>query len=197
MKCIDRDTGEEIYYNTALPKGLGSWATEEEALKAIGAKIADEFSRDFFLQHVQPSGRKVTLTIDGWPGGAADDALVRELVGLPAVIAVTPQLGVRRASTSCSSQAAAPPAIASRNGVLKPLNAKLGQPCFSLGAISGERVASLFDPALRRPLGAVAARDQSAGGPVRRAARAAEERRQESRDAEKARDLTSVTGPGA
>ena len=32
VKCIDRATGEEIYYNTALPKGTGSWATEEEAL---------------------------------------------------------------------------------------------------------------------------------------------------------------------
>ena len=61
VKCIDRATGEEIYFNTTLPKGVGSWASEEEALKAIGTKIADEFSRDFFLQHAHVTGRKVAL----------------------------------------------------------------------------------------------------------------------------------------
>ncbi len=64
VKCIDRETGEEIYYNTTLPKGVGSWASEEEALKAIGTTIADEFSRDFFLQHVSVSGQKVTLVVE-------------------------------------------------------------------------------------------------------------------------------------
>ena len=67
VKCVDRETGEEIYYNTTLPKGVGSWATEEEALKAIGAKIADEFSREFFLQHVSATGRKVTVSVQGLP----------------------------------------------------------------------------------------------------------------------------------
>ena len=38
VKCIDRATGEEIYFNTALPKGIGSWASEGEAMKAIGAR---------------------------------------------------------------------------------------------------------------------------------------------------------------
>jgi serine/threonine-protein kinase len=49
VKCVDRATGEEIYFNTQMPKGVGSYATEEEALRAIGAKVAVEFSRDFFL----------------------------------------------------------------------------------------------------------------------------------------------------
>ncbi len=61
VKCLDRATGEEIYFNTALPKGIGSWASEGDAMKAIGMKIADEFSRNFFLQHVTVTGRKVTL----------------------------------------------------------------------------------------------------------------------------------------
>ena len=52
IKAIDRATGEEIYYNTKLPTGEGSWASEEQAFKAIGTKIASEFSRDFFLPHV-------------------------------------------------------------------------------------------------------------------------------------------------
>ena len=88
IKCIDRATGEEIYYNTKLPAGEGSWATEEEALKAIGAKIAAEFSRDFFLQHVYVTGRRTTLKVEGVPDAITDEALRRELVGLPAVITV-------------------------------------------------------------------------------------------------------------
>jgi tRNA A-37 threonylcarbamoyl transferase component Bud32 len=145
VKAIDRDSGEEIYYNTALPKGLGSWATEEEALKAIGAKIADEFSRDLFLQHVQPTGQKVTLAIDGWPGGGADDLLGRELVGLPAVIAAVPQPSPasRVYELTLGGSGSAGDRVA--NGVLRPLNAKLGQPCFSLGTIAGDRVSAQFD----------------------------------------------------
>jgi serine/threonine-protein kinase len=145
VKAIDRESGEEIYYNTTLPKGLGSWASEEEALKAIGGRIADEFSRDFFLQHVAPTGRKVSLAIDGWPGGAADDLLHRELVGLPAVIAVVPQSapGPRTYELQLSGSGSAGDRVAA--GVLTPLNAKLGEPCFSLGAVAGDRVAALFD----------------------------------------------------
>jgi hypothetical protein len=32
------------------------------------------------------------------------------------------------------------------NGVLKPLNAKLGQACFTLGGTNGDQVAIVFDP---------------------------------------------------
>ena len=32
------------------------------------------------------------------------------------------------------------------SGVLKPLNAQLGQPCFSLGSVTGDKVLVLFDP---------------------------------------------------
>jgi serine/threonine-protein kinase len=58
VKCVDLATGEEIYFNTTLPKGVGSWGSEEEALKAIGAKIADEFSRDFFRSMVTLRARR-------------------------------------------------------------------------------------------------------------------------------------------
>ena len=37
------------------------------------------------------------------------------------------------------------PADLVASGVLKPLNAKLGQACFSLGAIAGDKVAVVFD----------------------------------------------------
>ena len=144
VKCVDRVTGEEIYYNTTLPKGLGSWATEEEALKAIGAKIADEFSREFFLQHVSASGTKVKVSVQGLPS-AASETLARELIGLPDVISVAP--GTSGVADSYELQLAGSGAASDlvMAGVLNPLNAKLGQACFALGSSAGEQVAVLFD----------------------------------------------------
>ena len=79
VKCIDQATGEEIYFKTVLPKGTGSWATEEEALTAIGGRIADEFSRDFFLQHMFATGQRVALVISGLPDASAAELVGREL----------------------------------------------------------------------------------------------------------------------
>jgi tRNA A-37 threonylcarbamoyl transferase component Bud32 len=145
VKCIDRETGEEIYYNTTLPKGVGSWASEEEALQAIGAKIADEFSRDFFLQHANVTGQPVTLSVEGMPDAASEELLARELVGLPDVIAATPRPPAKPRVYDLQLAGTAAPSELVANGVLKPLNAKLGQACFALGGSSGDQVSVVFD----------------------------------------------------
>jgi len=145
VKCTDRASGEEIYFNTKLPKDAGSYPSEDAALRAIGGSIADQFNRDFFVMHVPLRGRKVSLTVAGLADDATQMLFVRELNGLPAVI---------RAS-------AGPPAnprtfdveIAPGKGddavvrdILRPLNAKLGNACFSAGASEGARVDVAFDP---------------------------------------------------
>src|SRR2546426_316106 len=145
VKCIDRETGEEIYYNTTLPKGVGSWASEEEALQTIGARIADEFSRDFFLQHANVTGRPVTLSIEGMPDAASEELLARELVGLPDVIAATPRPPAKPRVYDLQLAGTGAPSELVANGVLKPLNAKLGQACFALGGSSGDQVSVVFD----------------------------------------------------
>ena len=145
VKGIDRETGEEIYYNTTLPKGVGSWASEEEALKAIGTKIADEFSRDFFLQHVSVTGQKVTLAVQGMPDAAAEDLLARELVGLPEVITAVPRPPANPRSYDLQLAGSGAVGDAVAIGVLKPLNAKLGLECFTLGGIAGDQVSVVFD----------------------------------------------------
>ena len=145
VKCVDRGTGEEIYYNNTLPKGVGSWATEEEALKAIGAKIADEFSREFFLQHVSATGTKVTVSIEGLPASAVE-AFARELVGLPDVLSVAPGAGGAANSYDLQLAGSGPGGDLVMSGVLAPLNAKLGQTCFALGATTAvDRVGVIFD----------------------------------------------------
>ena len=145
VKCVDRATGEEIYYNTTMPQGVGSWASEEIALNAIGAKIADEFSRDFFLQHANVTTQRITLNVDGLPDAASEDLLARELVGLPDVVAAAarPPARPRAYELQLAGIGAAGDLVA--NGVLKPLNAKLGQACFVLGGSSGDQVSVAFD----------------------------------------------------
>ncbi len=145
VKCIDLATGEEIYHNTTLPKGTGSFASEEEALQAIGTKMADAFSRDFFLQHANIESRQVALAIDGMPDVASEDALGRDLVGLPVVIAVTPGPPEKPRVFELELGGNGATAELVAGGVLKPLNAKLGQSCFALGTIDGDRVDVVFD----------------------------------------------------
>jgi serine/threonine-protein kinase len=147
VKCVDLATGEEIYFNTTLPKGVGSWASEEEALQTIGAKIADEFSRDFFLQHGNVASQKVTLSVAGMPDATVEDALTRELIGLPSVLAVTAGPPAKPRVYALQLSGSGSPGDLIAVGVLRPLNAKLGQTCFSLGASGGETAAVTFDKA--------------------------------------------------
>ena len=150
VKVIDRATGEEIYHNTTMPTGLGSWPSEGEALQAIGTKIADELSRDLFLQHVSATGQKVTINVEGMPDSVADEVLRRELVGLPAVISALPLPGTARTyDVQLGGVGASGDLVAA--GVLAPLNAKLGQACFSLGAVTGDRVSVVFDKSCADP----------------------------------------------
>jgi serine/threonine-protein kinase len=146
IKCIDRATGEEIYYNTTLPAGEGSWASEEEALKAIGTRIAAEFSRDFFLQHVNVTGRKVILKVEGMPASVPDETLARELIGLPTVITVATVAPARPRVYELQVAGAGSTADIVAATILKPLNAKLGQACFTVGAVAGDDIAVAFDP---------------------------------------------------
>ena len=150
VKCIDRATGEEIYFNTALPKGIGSWAGEGDAMKAIGAGIADEFSRNFFLQHVTVSGRKVTLIVTGMPD-AAEDTLGRELISLPAVITAIRRAQAQPRVYDLQLAGNGPEGDLVAAGVLRALNAKLGQACFSLGPIAGDEVNVVFAPNCTEP----------------------------------------------
>ena len=145
VKCIDRETGEEIYHNTALPKGVGSWASEEEALKAIGAKVADEFSRDFFLQHASVTSQPITLVVEGMPDAASEELLARELLGLPGIIAATPRPAAKPRTFDLRVAATGAPGDLIDQSVLKSLNAKLGQACFLLAGVNGDQVSVAFD----------------------------------------------------
>ena len=146
IKAIDRETGEEIYHNTTLPTGMGSWASEEEALNAIGTRIANEFSRNFFLQHVYGTGQKVTLVIEALPDAAADATFTRQLAGLPSVVNVTSRSSGPSRVYDLQLAGSGPVTDLVAGGVLAPLNAQMGQACFAPGPVNGDRIVLKFDP---------------------------------------------------
>jgi serine/threonine-protein kinase len=146
VKVLDRATGEEVYFNNQLPKGAGSWASEEEALSAIGARIADEFNRDFFLQHFGLTGQKVVLRVSGLDDAVSGELFARELIGLGAVLSSTPRGGSPRAFDLVLAGNGAPSELVA-NGIVRPLNTKLGSACFELGATAGEEVTVTRTPA--------------------------------------------------
>jgi serine/threonine-protein kinase len=147
VKCVDKQSGEEIYYNNKMPVAAGSWATEEQALAAIGGKIADEFSKDFFVQHFNASGQKIALKIDGLPDKGVETAIARELTGLQPIINVARRAGAPVIFDLQLSGGTGPLNDLVAATVLKPLNAKLGQACFTLGTTSGEQISITFEAA--------------------------------------------------
>jgi serine/threonine-protein kinase len=142
VKAIDKASGEEIYTNTRMPKNT-SWASEDAALADIGKLVGDEFSKNFFLAHFSFGAQNVSLAVSGLPGPDSGKALLRELRSLRGVLDAQ--------STGASSfrlelpEGSASDLVAEH--VLNPLNAKLGQTCFSLGAVSGQSVGVTFAPA--------------------------------------------------
>jgi serine/threonine-protein kinase len=125
-----------------MPKNT-SWASEDAALADIGKLVGDEFSKNFFLAHFSFGAQNVNLAVSGLPGPDSGKALLRELRSLRGVLDAQ--------STGASSfrlelpEGSAGDLVAEQ--VLAPLNAKLGQTCFSLGAVSGQSVGVTFAPA--------------------------------------------------
>ncbi len=143
IKAIDKATGEEVYLNTVNPTGK-SWASEDQALAEIGKLVGDEFSKNFFLEHFNFNAQKVNLTVDGLPDNQSARLLLRELRGFRQV------LDAQLTSEGGKYQLQLAEGNASdlvNDGVLKPLNAKLGQSCFALAGSTGADVNVSFSPA--------------------------------------------------
>ena len=143
IKAIDKATGEEVYLNTDNPTGK-SWGSEDLALAEIGKLVGDEFSKNFFLEHFNFSAQKVNLNIAGLPDKQSARLVLRELRGFRQV------LDAQLASDAGQYQLQLADGNASdliNDGVLKPLNAKLGQACFALAGSSGADVNVSFSSA--------------------------------------------------
>ncbi|MCC6534941.1 MAG: protein kinase [Burkholderiales bacterium] len=141
IKAVERATGEEIYLNTTLPRAQ-SWASEDQALVDIGRLVGEEFSKSFFLQHFSVGEQKVSLAVTGLPAGAAGPhtarQLLRELRGIRQVLDA--QLIADSGRYQLRLAEGASPSDIIQDAVLKPLNAKLGQTCFTLAGASAAEV---------------------------------------------------------
>ena len=136
LKAIDKASGEEVYLNTVNPTGK-SWASEDLALAEIGKLVGDEFSKNFFLEHFNFSAQKINLNVAGLPDAQSAKLLLRELRGFRQV------LDAQAANDAGKYQLQLADGNASdliNEGVLKPLNTKLGQACFTLAGSSGADV---------------------------------------------------------
>ncbi len=152
VKCLDRKTGEEIYHNTQIPEKQ-SWATEDQALKEIGQLVGDEFSKNFFLQHFDFASQKVKLKVQGLPGTEVAEALTRELKGLRPVLGVAASGGSGGEATYqlelSGGMTAAADLVA--NGILAPLNRKLGKTCLNVSGANGEEVSVRYEASCGDP----------------------------------------------
>ncbi len=151
IKCIDKKTGEEIYYNTAVPQRM-TWNSEDEAMADMGRLIGEEFSKGFFLQHFHFAAQKVKLNLAGLPDEATAKRLLTEISGLRSILAVSAgklggesrfELEVAGGNNNLADAIAA--------GVAMPLNHKFGRACFSVGGTAGNEVTMAFDPACKDP----------------------------------------------
>ncbi len=140
VKAIDKASGEEIYLNTVMPKGQ-SWATEDLALADIGKQMGDEFSKNFFLQHFNFGVRPVTLDITGLPDAPTAKLILRELRSVRQV------LDARLLADTGKYELQLPEGRALevvQEAIIKPLNAKLGQICFTLASSNESQISLSF-----------------------------------------------------
>jgi serine/threonine-protein kinase len=152
VRATDKQTGEEIYYNTTIPEKT-SWNSEEAALRDIGRLIGEEFSRSFFLQHFHFSGQRVRLNIAGLPDAGTVGAIMRELAGLRTVLGANlAQAGSGHATIDVDLSGGAASATDLVQGtILAPLNRKLGKQCLSVAGGTAAEVSLRFEAACGDP----------------------------------------------
>jgi serine/threonine-protein kinase len=146
LKAVEVATGEEVYLSTQLPSGK-SWASEDQALVDIGKLVGDEFSREFFLQHFNFRTQKTSLTITGLPESSSA-MMLRELRGMRPVLDA--QLVAEPGRFALQLPDGSVPEIV-QEAILRPLNTKLGQECFTLAGVAGADVTVAFAPACATP----------------------------------------------
>lgn len=142
VKCINLRTAEEIYFNNKIPRGK-SWTDEDAALADIGALVGNEFSRDFFSDHLMEPSKIFALQVSGLPDYDTGTLLKKEFLGLRHVLNVD----FREFSAHGESlfeidfSGSRQNFMESVNSlIVKPLNRKLGRRAFRLISARGEVV---------------------------------------------------------
>jgi serine/threonine-protein kinase len=143
VKCTELSTGEDIYFDNQLPKQR-SWNDEDDALQEIGQQIADQFSQDFFAQHLPRTSRRSELKLLEVKSPEAVRLVGRELVALRSVVGI----GMRESDGAATFEVywydQGPGGEQSFDGtVLAPLRRKLGTDCLEARSDVGAREVAL------------------------------------------------------
>jgi serine/threonine-protein kinase len=152
VKCTDKKSGEEIYHNTKVPLKT-SWNSEEQALQDIGRLMGEEFNKGFFLRHFHFSGERVRLMLSGLPDQETAGGLLREMTALRTVLTANLVGGGGSQAVIDADLSGAVSNLSDlvQDGILRPINRKLGKTCLSLAGSSGREVSITFDPSCGEP----------------------------------------------
>ncbi len=152
VKCINNHTGEEIYFNNAIPRKK-SWADEDAALQDIGRMVGEEFNRGFFEVHMMQPSTMVELEIEGLPDYDTGLILKKEFIGLRPILNVDfrnfEQGGLSLFEVEFAGSCGNFSQLLN-NVVIKPVNRKLGREAFRLVAAHGNVVRLKCIPAKGR-----------------------------------------------
>lgn len=150
VKCIDTRTGEELLYNNKVPKKT-TWPDEDQALEAIGAIIGNEFSKEFFAEHLKSPTQMYQLEVLGLPNYETGQLLRKEFIGLRPVM----NIDFRSFDKAGLSLYEVEFAGSRHNfnelvhaSILKPLNNKVGEAAFTLESAQGQVVRLAFGSTL-------------------------------------------------
>lgn len=151
VKCINNNTGEEVYFNNKVPRKK-AWADEDQALEDIGRLIGREFNKSFFETQLLSAAQRYQIQLSGLPD--YDTALLfrKEFVGLRNILGVElinfESGGLSLFEVKCTSSGGNFMRVLN-NTILKPLNAKLDGPQMKLMSFRGNVVRVAVDPGLQ------------------------------------------------
>lgn len=142
VKCVNAHTGEEILYNNQVPRGK-SWANESQAIEDVGKLIGQEFSREFFAEHLQAPSQIFQLQVMGLPSYDMGQLLKKEFIGMRPVLNVDFRNFDRNGASLYEVEFTGGRENFGQllNGaIIQPLNQKLGEKAFGLDSAHGEVV---------------------------------------------------------
>ncbi|MBK5931657.1 hypothetical protein CCR82_14295 [Halochromatium salexigens] len=146
VKCVNNNTGEEIYFNNKIPRH-NSWATEDQALEDVGRLIGQEFSKDFFESHLVQPNRFFELRVVGLPSYDIGVLLRKEMIGLRPFLDVSLRNYTSDGLSLYEVNFAGGQDNFARtinSAVIKPLNAKFGEDVFELDSLTRDVVTLVF-----------------------------------------------------
>ncbi|MBI5092919.1 MAG: hypothetical protein HZB26_10815 [Candidatus Hydrogenedentes bacterium] len=146
VKCVNNHTGEIILSKNEVPKNK-SWADEDVAVEEIGKIVGQDFTKEFFEEHLMEPSKIYQLKVAGLPDYDTGTQFKKEMIGL------RPVLNVDFRDFSADGVSNYEVTFAGARGnftdlvndtVIKPLNAKFGGSYFKLSSAQGEVVSVQF-----------------------------------------------------